>query len=226
MKNIYIDHNYNRNQIIDFRVENVGTGYDPMPAFGDRGPGAIVFDVDLEDAFFNTGLAWEIINDGKLLYDGGDTPSGYIMEKFAEGDYIVFNRNPSPFFGDQLRISVNPVTLNPNLYFLELHDVDPASYSGQAGKSVIVNIAEDGVEFGDPPSGVISYLDLDDTDNAYATFAGMVPEVNAAEDALEFGHVPGINTDDDTILPNRMLLAVVTVMPPMPDPNTVYFIAL
>jgi hypothetical protein len=60
----------------------------------------------------------------------------------------------------------------------------PASYSGQAGKSVVVKGAEDGLEFAAAGGG--TYLALTDTPANFTGAAEQIPVVNAGETALAF----------------------------------------
>jgi len=125
--------------------------------------------------------------------------------------------------------------------FLTLTDT-PADYTGQAGKTVKVNVGETALEFTDPGGG--TFLDLTDTPASYpADYGFSFPFLNAAEDALEFplnpllplgafapftpvGAIPYIDADQGDWLiiappfpagdpPPRMYL----VMDPSNDPN-------
>jgi hypothetical protein len=69
--------------------------------------------------------------------------------------------------------------------FTDLDDV-PSAYTGQAGKALLVNSEEDGLEFGEAGGGAESFVDLDDVPAAYTDQAGKVLAVNAEENALEF----------------------------------------
>jgi hypothetical protein len=71
--------------------------------------------------------------------------------------------------------------------FIELSDT-PSSYTGQVGKSVRVNSAENGLEFY-TPSGVgsnITFLDLIDTPTSYTGQGLKLLRVNSAASAVEF----------------------------------------
>jgi hypothetical protein len=68
--------------------------------------------------------------------------------------------------------------------FVELGDA-PANYTGSAGKAVIVNSLESGLEFGE--SGVAEFLELNDTPEEYTGQAGKAIIVKSTEDGLEFG---------------------------------------
>ncbi len=69
--------------------------------------------------------------------------------------------------------------------FIALQDT-PNSYSGMAGKAVVVNSDENGVEFTDAGSGggATTFLELTDTPDTYT--AGKVAAVNADGNAIEF----------------------------------------
>ncbi len=68
------------------------------------------------------------------------------------------------------------------------------SLEGAAGKMLVVNGTEDGLEFDDVPSGggggAESFTDLDDVPAAYTGQAGKMLVVNGTEDGLEFDDVP------------------------------------
>ena len=65
----------------------------------------------------------------------------------SEG-YIIFNDVVVLSF-DETGLIIGAAAAS----FLELSDT-PASYAGQAGKALIVNLSENGLEFGEPPGGV------------------------------------------------------------------------
>jgi hypothetical protein len=71
--------------------------------------------------------------------------------------------------------------------FIQLEDV-PDSYAGSAGKSVVVNEAEDGLEFTtiSGGSGASDFVSLDDTPSSYSGQGKKLVAVNSAENALEF----------------------------------------
>lgn len=66
--------------------------------------------------------------------------------------------------------------------FTELTDT-PASYSGEAGKTVKVNSGETGLEFG---TAFDTFTELTDTPSTYTGQAYKVPQVNSGETALQF----------------------------------------
>ena len=65
--------------------------------------------------------------------------------------------------------------------FLDLEDT-PDSFSGQAGKSIVVDSSEKILEFKS-----FAFLDLSDTPVSFIGEAGKLLKVNAGEDAIEFG---------------------------------------
>lgn len=69
--------------------------------------------------------------------------------------------------------------------FLGLSDVDPTTYSGQAGKVVKVNSGETGLEFG-ADAVVDNFLALTDTPSSFSGETLKSVRVNAGETALEF----------------------------------------
>jgi hypothetical protein len=73
--------------------------------------------------------------------------------------------------------------------FTDLTDT-PELYTDQAGKIVLVNDTEDGLEFGDLPDGVSAFAALTDTPAGYTDQAGKIVLVNDTEDGLEFGNLP------------------------------------
>ena len=74
--------------------------------------------------------------------------------------------------------------------FISLTDTTPLNYIGQAGKSVIVNVGETGLEFGD--ATVISdFIDLGDVPTSYTGHGGDAVFVKAGEDGLEFASISG-----------------------------------
>ena len=89
--------------------------------------------------------------------------------------------------------------------FLSLTDT-PVSYLGNAGKTVLVNATEDGLEFG-VGGGASTFLSLTDSPSTYVGQAGLVPTVNVGETALEFlGYVDLINAQ--TIAGEKTLSAL------------------
>lgn len=73
--------------------------------------------------------------------------------------------------------------------FIELLDT-PDGYQNQAGKAVIVNQTEDGVEFGEA-GGAAAFTDLTDAPSSYSGQAGKALLVNITEDGLSFGTAGG-----------------------------------
>jgi hypothetical protein len=65
--------------------------------------------------------------------------------------------------------------------FLDLTDVDPSSYSGQAGNHVRVNSTPDGLEFSAP-----TFLEDSDTPASFSGQAGRLLVVNQTPDAVIF----------------------------------------
>lgn len=86
-----------------------------------------------------------------------------------------------------------PGTIGGSSTFLDLTDVDEASYTGFEGYSVVVNTGEDGLEFVNVSGGAGSttFLDLTDTPSVYTDKYGYSAVVNLAEDGLEFINVSG-----------------------------------
>jgi hypothetical protein len=105
--------------------------------------------------------------------DPGDLVTGYVLTYDAV----------SETFGLQ------PVA-TPSLTLLDLTDT-PSDYTGQAGKILVVNSTEDGVEFDDAPSGgAEDFLDLTDTPGSYSGHGNKLVAVNSGETALEFVDAP------------------------------------
>ena len=69
--------------------------------------------------------------------------------------------------------------------FLGLSDT-PDSYSGQAGKVVLVNAGATALEFGTPAAGATTFLALTDSPDSYVGQAGKGVTVNGAATGLEF----------------------------------------
>jgi hypothetical protein len=69
--------------------------------------------------------------------------------------------------------------------FLGLTDT-PDSYSGQAGKAVVVNAGATALEFGTPAAGATTFLALTDSPDSYVGQAGKGVVVNGAATGLEF----------------------------------------
>lgn len=63
------------------------------------------------------------------------------------------------------------------------------AFTGEAGKHLIVNLTEDGVEWADP---VTDFLSLTDTPNSYTGHANKLVSVKATEDGVEFIDTPDI----------------------------------
>ncbi len=63
------------------------------------------------------------------------------------------------------------------------------SYASNAGKSLVVNATEDGVEWADIDTSV-SFLEVSDTPSSYSGQSGKLVAVNATEDGIEFIDVP------------------------------------
>lgn len=68
------------------------------------------------------------------------------------------------------------------------NDDTPDSYTGQAGKLVAVNTAEDGLEFSDPPAQ--DFLGLTDTPDAYTGQGSKLVAVTSGAAGLEFVDAP------------------------------------
>jgi Concanavalin A-like lectin/glucanases superfamily/Repeat of unknown function (DUF5907)/Chaperone of endosialidase len=69
--------------------------------------------------------------------------------------------------------------------FLGLTDT-PNTYSGQAGKAVLVNAGATALEFGTPAAGATTFLALSDSPDSYAGQAGKLLAVNSGETGTEF----------------------------------------
>ena len=74
--------------------------------------------------------------------------------------------------------------------FVDLGDT-PSSYSGSGAKYVVVNGAEDALEFTTVIGTVEEFTDLTDTPANYTGSAGKYAKVNVGETALEFSSVSG-----------------------------------
>jgi hypothetical protein len=72
-----------------------------------------------------------------------------------------------------------------SIAFLLLTDT-PITYVDQAGKGIVVNSDETGLEFSATTGGVATFLLLTDTPDSYVGQAAKVVQVNAAETGLEF----------------------------------------
>ena len=78
---------------------------------------------------------------------------------------------------------------------IELSDT-PGTYVGQVGKTLAVNVAEDGMEFV-PNNLSPTYITLPDTPGSFTTNAGKHARVNVAENAIEFADptfIEGVDT--------------------------------
>jgi hypothetical protein len=109
------------------------------------------------------------------------------------GQHVVVNSAGILSFADLASDLVGAST------FLELTDT-PGTYSGQAGKHVIVNSAEDGLIFVDLPSdqiGAVSWVDLNDTDSALGT-QGQYVVVDSTGTFLTFTDLPSFTTSGHT----------------------------
>jgi hypothetical protein len=83
--------------------------------------------------------------------------------------------------------AANPSWTTPVTTFLALTDV-PATFVGQAGKTVQVNVGETALEFVAFPTG--TFVGLSDTPSAFTGQAGKTVQVNVGESALEFVAFP------------------------------------
>lgn len=112
-------------------------------------------------------------------------------DSFAQGDvYISFKRidtdtwtTPIRFVGTDGQDGA-PGTPCSDTRFVALQDT-PASYTGMAGKIVVVNADESGVEFGDAPAssgGASAFTDLSDTPSSLT--AGKMFQVNSDGTAI------------------------------------------
>lgn len=88
------------------------------------------------------------------------------------------------FAVDGLEVSIR-LTLSQINQFIELFDT-PLSYEGMAGRMVVVNNTEDGVEFAVAPAVRDTFLQLTDTPSAYTGQGGKFLRVTAGADAIEF----------------------------------------
>lgn len=86
--------------------------------------------------------------------------------------------------GQTIRISQSALADAIATTFKQLSDT-PGTYVGQAGRTLVVNSTEDGLEFTEA-AAPSAYLGLTDTPNSYAEQAGKRPVVNNAENAIEF----------------------------------------
>ncbi len=79
--------------------------------------------------------------------------------------------------------------------FTSLDDSPSAYPIGSAGYTVIVNPAEDGLEFLAPPAVPVSeFTQLNDTPNTYLGKTTQIPSVNGSENALEFSSISDLLT--------------------------------
>jgi hypothetical protein len=99
-----------------------------------------------------------------------------------------------------------------NHTFIDLADTDPISYSGESGKLVAVNSAEDGLEFisKDAVNQDGTFLDNSDTPTNYTGSDGKAPLVNESAGALEFGYpdaktIQGVDVDATTPTDGQVL---------------------
>lgn len=87
-----------------------------------------------------------------------------------------------------------------SLAFTDLNDA-PASYTGQAGKRVVVNGTEDGLEFAAAVGGAEAFTELSDAPASYTGQGGKFVRVNSGATALEFTALPAclvIAVSDET----------------------------
>lgn len=126
-----------------------------------------------------------------------DTPS-----PLPSGVSLVTNLNKIRY--DISEIDSRVIVLEgatPTVTFLALTDT-PSIYSGEGGKFVKVNLAENALEFSSLPSGegASSFIDLTDTPSSYESQAGKVVVVNETENGLGFVTLSGgSSTDTDAI---------------------------
>lgn len=126
------------------------------------------------------------------ITNDGDLPSVHKTDRFF---YVTSNKKIYFDNGTTYDLVYNPNDTG-SVSLLDLTDI-PDSYVDQAGKMLIVNLTENGMEFVDVPTVIESFLGLSDTPNSFIGQAGKIVTVNALENALEFLDMP---TSIDTFL--------------------------
>ena len=135
----------------------------------------------------------------------GSPPGGFVgllPQSRVTFDYLEDNTtNEIPVSGASLLDNLNRIRYDlanisggGSADFLGLTDVDPSSYSGMEGYSVVVNAGEDGLEFALVSGGggsASTFLDLTDAPDDYTGYAGQSVVVNVGEDGLEFTTISG-----------------------------------
>lgn len=119
------------------------------------------------------------------LIDLTDGPGEYADEAADGGKMIRINNNGDGF------IFTDPSEIIPTNVIGAFSDL-PDDYENQAGKALIVNQAEDAMEFADIEFPAQAFTDLTDGPEAYAAEgadAGKVLMVNSEGDGIEFGDI-------------------------------------
>lgn len=120
------------------------------------------------------------------VYNGGsedvtveckDSSSGLTATVPPASFVVLFNN------GEDIRKISDSATSGQVSAFLSLPDT-PASFEGEAGRAIVVNQAESGLEFG---TIQVNFTDLQDGPSDYAGQAGNVVRVNAQADGITFG---------------------------------------
>lgn len=137
------------------------------------------------------GLIGQLIQ-SKVAYD---TTEASTLFTPVSGASLVDNLN-------HIRYWIDAVSGGGSSTFLDLTDVDEASYTGFEGYSVVVNTGEDGLEFVNVSGGAGSttFLDLTDTPSDYSGYAGYSAVVNVGEDGLDFINVSGGAADTKKVM--------------------------
>jgi len=132
-----------------------------------------------------------IASDTDAIHDNEANEISAIAEKSTpvDADILIIEDSAASYVKKKVQVSNLPVGA---VTFLDLTDVDPSSYSGEAGKVVVVNPGEDGLIFDTVSgAGASTFLGLTDTPSAFTGKAGYSAVVNQAQNALEFVNISG-----------------------------------
>lgn len=108
--------------------------------------------------------------------------------------------------------------------FQELEDT-PTTYSGQAGKTVVVSENEQGLTF-ITSSGITNFVALTDTPTTYSGFENYYVKVNATGDGLDFVLPSGDTQEGITSIPTGVVSTAITFNHAFDNENYVLTVSL
>jgi len=116
--------------------------------------------------------------DTDAIHDNVANEITAITEKASpvSADEIIIEDSEASYVKKSVQIGNLPAG---SATFLNLTDVDPSTYTGQTGKAVVVNVGEDGLEFGTAASQGFYYLRED-----------LTPQVPAGSDNYDLQYTP------------------------------------